>query len=83
MRVIAVFSFIKEPAVRPFNESPVTMLNKLIAAGRPERVSSSESGDVGGAVVVVPPLVVRDFSFTSVSEARVISRPTSAARSRQ
>jgi len=28
-----------------------------------------ESGDVGGAAVVVPPLVVRDFTFTSVSEA--------------
>lgn len=52
-----------------FNESPVTMLNNLAAIGRPERVSSSESGDVGGAAVVVPPLVVRDFSFTSVSEA--------------
>lgn len=52
-----------------FNESPVTMLNNLVAIGRPERISSSESGDVGGAAVVVPPLVVRDFSFTSVSEA--------------
>ena len=52
-----------------FNESPVAMLNNLVAVGRPERVSSSESGDVGGAAVVVPPLVVRDFSFTSVSEA--------------
>lgn len=52
-----------------FNESPVTMLNNLVAIGRPERVSSSESGDVGGPAVVVPPLVVRDFSFTSVSEA--------------
>ena len=52
-----------------FNESPVTMLNNLVAAGSPERVSSSESGDVGGPAVVVPPLVVRDFSFTSVSEA--------------
>ena len=52
-----------------FNESPITMLNNLVAVGRPERVSSSESGDVGGAAVVVPPLVVRDFTFTSVSEA--------------
>jgi predicted Zn-dependent protease len=52
-----------------FNESPVTMLNNLVAVGRPERVSSSESGDVGGPAVVVPPLVVRDFSFTSASEA--------------
>ena len=45
------------------------MLNNLEAVGRPERVSSSESGDVGGAAVVVPPLVVRNFRFTSVSEA--------------
>ncbi|MGH7531032.1 MAG: metallopeptidase TldD-related protein, partial [Gemmatimonadales bacterium] len=52
-----------------FNESPVVMLNNLVAAGRPERISASESGDVGGAAVVVPPLVVRDFTFTSVSEA--------------
>jgi len=52
-----------------FNESPVAMLNNLVAVGRPERVSSSESGDVGGPAVVVPPLVVRDFSFTSASEA--------------
>jgi predicted Zn-dependent protease len=52
-----------------FNESPVAMLNNLVAVGRPERVSTSESGDVGGPAVVVPPLVVRDFSFTSVSEA--------------
>lgn len=52
-----------------FNESPVAMLNNLAAMGRPERVSSSESGDVGGAAVVVPPLVVRNFHFTSVSEA--------------
>ena len=52
-----------------FNESPVAMLNNLIAVGQPERVSSSESGDVGGPAVVVPPLVVKDFNFTSVSEA--------------
>ena len=52
-----------------FNESPITMLNNLVAVGKPERVSSAESGDVGGPAVVVPPLVIRDFSFTSVSEA--------------
>lgn len=52
-----------------FNESPVAMLNNLVAVGKPERVSSSESGDVGGPAVVVPPLVIKDFSFTSVSEA--------------
>jgi predicted Zn-dependent protease len=52
-----------------FNESPVAMLNSLVAIGRPERISTSESGDVGGAAAVVPPLVVRAFNFTSVSEA--------------
>lgn len=52
-----------------FNESPVAMLNNLVAIGRPERISASESGGVGGAAAVVPPLVVRDFNFTSVSEA--------------
>lgn len=52
-----------------FNESPVAMLNNLVAIGRPERISASESGDVGGAAAIVPPLVVRDFNFTSVSEA--------------
>lgn len=52
-----------------FNESPVAILNNVIALGRPERISASESGDVGGAAVVAPPLVVRDFNFTSVSEA--------------
>jgi hypothetical protein len=45
------------------------MLNDLAGVGRPERVSSSESGDVGGAAVVVPAFVVRNFPFTSVSEA--------------
>jgi predicted Zn-dependent protease len=53
-----------------FNESPVNMLNNLVALGRPERVSASESGGVeGGNAVVVPPIVCRDFTFTSVSEA--------------
>ena len=56
-----------------FNESPVAMLNNLVAVGKPERVSSSESGDVGGPAVVVPPLVVKDFAFTSVSEAVSVS----------
>ena len=53
-----------------FNESPAAMLNNLVALGRPERVSASESGGVeGGAAVVVPPVVCRDFTFSSVSEA--------------
>lgn len=51
-----------------FNESPVTMLANLEAMGRSVRVSSSESGDIGGAVVV-PPVKTRDFNFQSISDA--------------
>ena len=51
-----------------FNESPIFMLNNLEAMGRPIRVSASESGNAGSAVVV-PPIRVRDFNFTSLSEA--------------
>lgn len=51
-----------------FNESPVFMLNNLEAMGRPTRVSASEDGSPGVAVVV-PPLKVRDFTFTSLSDA--------------
>jgi predicted Zn-dependent protease len=51
-----------------FNESPIFMLNNVLAMGRPVRVSASESGSPGTAVVV-PPLKVRDFSFTSLSDA--------------
>ncbi len=51
-----------------FNESPVFMLNNLEALGRPERVNASES--LGpGTPIVVPPIKVRDFSFTSLSDA--------------
>ncbi len=42
-----------------FNESPVIMLNNLEALGRPERVNAS----------LIPPLVVRDFTFSSLSDA--------------
>jgi predicted Zn-dependent protease len=46
-----------------FNESPLFMLGKLEAIGRPVRLA----GDFGGTVM--PPLRVRDFHFTSLSEA--------------
>jgi predicted Zn-dependent protease len=46
-----------------FNESPLFMLDKLDAIGRPVRLS----GDAGG--LVMPPLRVRDFHFTSLSDA--------------
>jgi predicted Zn-dependent protease len=51
-----------------WNESPVFMLNNIEMMGRPVRVSPSESSEVSPAVVV-PPLKVRDFTFTSVSDA--------------
>jgi predicted Zn-dependent protease len=51
-----------------FNESPVFMLNNVEALGRPERVNASES--LGpGMPIIVPPLKVRDFNFTSLSDA--------------
>ncbi|HYC52895.1 MAG TPA: TldD/PmbA family protein [Gemmatimonadaceae bacterium] len=51
-----------------WNESPIFMLNNLEMMGRPVRVSSSESGSAGQAVVV-PPIKARDFNFTSASDA--------------
>ena len=51
-----------------YNESPVFMLNNLEMLGRPVRVSATESGGPGTAIIV-PPIKVRDFSFTSLSDA--------------
>jgi predicted Zn-dependent protease len=51
-----------------WNESPINILNNIEMMGRPERVLASEAGDVGPAVIV-PPLKVRGFNFTSVSDA--------------
>jgi len=51
-----------------WNESPVFMLNNIEAMGRPVRVSASEDGSPGAAVVV-PPVKARDFTFTSLSDA--------------
>lgn len=42
-----------------FNESPIIMLNNLEAMGRPVRVDGC----------LVPPLKIRDFTFTSLSDA--------------
>lgn len=42
-----------------FNESPVIMLNNLEALGRPLRANAC----------LVPPMVVRDFTFSSLSDA--------------
>lgn len=47
-----------------FNESPVRMLQNSIASGTPMRVRGGE-----GAGMIAPALVVKDFPFTSISDA--------------
>lgn len=42
-----------------FNESPVIMLNNLETLGEPQRVGNS----------LIPPMKIRDFTFTSLSDA--------------
>jgi predicted Zn-dependent protease len=51
-----------------WNESPIAMLNNIEMVGRPVRISSGEAAGLTPAVIV-PPLKVRDFTFTSVSDA--------------
>ena len=46
-----------------YNDSPVKMLRNVLAMGRPQRVV------MGERVMVVPPLVVKDFTFSSSSDA--------------
>jgi predicted Zn-dependent protease len=48
-----------------FNESPVIMLNNVEALGKPERSISVESY----RSYLVPPMKIRDFTFTSLSDA--------------
>ena len=48
-----------------FNESPLFMLNNLEALGRAERLAGTEQG----GDVVMPAIRVKDFNFTSLSEA--------------
>lgn len=48
-----------------FNDSPLFMLNNLEAVGRPVRLAGTEAG----GAVVVPPIKVKDFNFTSLSDA--------------
>jgi len=48
-----------------FNESPVIMLNNLDALGKPERAVSTESG----INAMMPPMRIRDFTFSSLSDA--------------
>ena len=48
-----------------FNESPIIMLNNLEELGKPERTVSVESN----VNYLLPPIKVRDFTFTSLSDA--------------
>ena len=48
-----------------FNESPLFMLNNVDALGDPVRLAGTEQG----GDVVMPAIKVRDFNFTSLSEA--------------
>jgi len=48
-----------------FNESPVIMLNNIEELGRPVRVA----GDESTLVMMIPPMKLRDFTFTSLSDA--------------
>lgn len=49
-----------------FNESPVIMLNNIDELGKPVRVSG---GGGPGAIMMIPPMKLRDFTFTSLSDA--------------
>ncbi len=51
-----------------WNESPIFMLNNIEMMGEPVRVSSGESSGLTNAVIV-PPLKVRDFTMSSLSDA--------------
>ncbi|HQY48964.1 MAG TPA: TldD/PmbA family protein [Thermomonas sp.] len=48
-----------------FNESPVIMLNNIDELGKPVRVA----GDESSMVMMIPPMRLRDFTFTSLSDA--------------
>ncbi|WP_300621903.1 TldD/PmbA family protein [Dokdonella sp.] len=48
-----------------FNESPAIMLNNIEEIGRPVRVGDDESP----FVMMIPPMKIRDFTFSSLSDA--------------
>jgi predicted Zn-dependent protease len=48
-----------------FNESPVTMLNNIEEIGKPVVIG----GDESPFQMLIPPMKVRDFNFTSLSDA--------------
>jgi len=48
-----------------FNESPVIMLNNIDELGKPVRIA----GDETNYSMMIPPMKLRDFTFTSLSDA--------------
>ncbi|PWF47597.1 TldD/PmbA family protein [Massilia glaciei] len=48
-----------------FNESPVSMLNNIEEIGKPQIIA----GDEVGYAMLIPPMKVRDFNFSSLSDA--------------
>lgn len=52
-----------------FNESPIIMLNNLETLGRAERVPGGGGGPGGGQNRIIPSIKVRDFTFSSLSDA--------------
>ena len=51
-----------------WNESPIFLLNNIEMMTEPQRVSASEDGSPGGAIIV-PAIKARDFTFSSLSDA--------------
>ncbi len=49
-----------------FNESPVNVLNNVVEIGKAENAVGSETGNLQ---IFVPPLKVKDFNFSSLSDA--------------
>ena len=49
-----------------FNESPIAVLGNILAIGPNER---TRGGEVEGSVTSAPPLLVKDFNFSSQSDA--------------
>jgi predicted Zn-dependent protease len=52
-----------------FNESPIAMLANVLAVGASERTLGGESTGSAGSAVSAPTLLVKDFTFSSPSEA--------------
>jgi predicted Zn-dependent protease len=51
-----------------FNESPVIMLNNLEALGQQHRLDRA-LGPAPGGTFIIPDMMIRDFTFTSLSDA--------------